>query len=407
MQTAKHDLMRNTNTLNVLECIMKRGPITKRDLQAETGLSWGSISNITNELLHKRVVTECKSTDSVIGRIPVKLDINGRENLIVGLDINIEGLTAVLIDLKCRVLNERRAGIARNEPAAILEQVKQLVNELIVDSHIGKPGLLGIGVAMQGAVDVTRGLSIFSPHFLNWNNVPIGSILEQEFDLPVYVEHDPNCMALAERWLGEAREVVSLLFLRLAMGIGMSIIINGEIYRGADGSAGEFGHTIINPGGPRCTCGNNGCLEAYASGSSILRKAVEGVTLGRAPVMSALAGGKTDFDLDLVIAAARQDDAYAKGLFEEAGAYLGVGISNLINIFNPDLVIISGKMAQCGELYLNRTQQVASEKAWKSSRINLAFSKLENNAAAIGAAAIYLQKIFKEDQRQILKAVFH
>lgn len=398
MQRAKHDSIRNTNTLIVLESIINSGPVTKREIQEKTCLSWGAVSNITNELLRKKIIVETKSSDSSVGRTPSQLDVNSSENLIIGLDINIEGITAVLIDLKCRVLKKISQEVLKTGAEDILKQVKLLVHLLLQDSHAEISGIIGLGVAMQGAVDTEKGISIFSPHFPNWENVPLKDILEKEFDIPVFVEHDPNCMALSERWMGAAKGVNNLLFIRLSMGIGMSIIINGELYKGADGSAGEFGHITMNPGGPRCSCGNYGCLEVYVSGSSIIQKAAEGLILGRFEILPGYTEAKKELGLKHIVAAARQGDGFAENLFQEAGIYLGIGISNLVNIMNPDLIVIGGEMAKCSDLFLDVTMETILQKAWKNSRVNVVTSKLENDSAAIGAAALFVQKLFNREK---------
>lgn len=402
MQTAKHDLMRNTNTLSILECIRQFGPITKREIQVRTGLSWGAISNIITDLFNKRVISETKSAESLIGRIPCKFDISNNDNLIIGVDINIEGLTAVLIDLKNRMIKSAKINIIKNDRDGILEQTKQIIHNLIKDSNVNKKKIIGIGVAMQGAVDAEKGISIFSPHFRGWQDVPVKDMLEKEFNIPVLVEHDPNCMALSERWMGAANGVNNLLFIRLSMAIGMSIIINGVLYKGLDGSAGEFGHVTMNPSGPKCSCGNYGCLETYVSGNNILQKAIEGIKIGRNTVLSGFLEHMQDLELVNVIEAARQGDDFACGLFDEAGIYLGIGISNLISILNPDLIIIGGEMIKCEDLFLKRTREVISQKAWKNSRVNLVTSRLENNSAAIGAATIFVQKIFSGEMLDVV-----
>lgn len=402
MRTAKHDLMRYTNTLSVLECIRQYGQVTKREIQEKTGLSWGAVSNIVGELLNKNVISETPSTDPIIGRTPLKYDIRSDNNLIIGVDINIEGLTAVLIDLKCRVLREIRAVVTRNDRESVLAQVKKMIHGLIKESKVDKERIIGIGIAMQGAVDAEKGISIFSPYFDGWENVPVSEILEQEFHIPVCVEHDPNCMALTEKWLGSTKDVNNFLFIRLSMGIGMSIIMNGEIYKGVDGSASEFGHITMNPGGARCTCGNYGCLEVYSSGRSLLRQVGEGIKLGRAPLAAELAKQDAKLDLGVAIAAAKQGDVFVRGLFDDAAVYLGIGISNLINIFNPDMIIIGGELAKYEDLYLDRVREIAGQKAWKNFRVNIVTSKFGSNSAAIGAAAVFIQKVFSGDIKEIL-----
>jgi len=389
--------MRNSNMLTILKCIKEYGPLTKRDIQNKTGLSWGAISNITNDLLKKRIIYEFKLSESLVGRTPSQLEINDKENLIIGIDINIEGLTAVLTDLKSRILKNIKVRIKNDSKEEIITQAKQLIYSIMQESGVQRYNILGIGVAMQGAVDIEKGISIFSPHFTDWTNVPVKGILEKEFGLPVYVEHDPNCMAMSEKWLGYAKDSKNFLFIRLSMGIGMSIIINGDIYRGADGSAGEFGHITMNPNGSRCYCGNYGCLESYASGRSILQKAEEGLKLGRTNVLKTLAGAVDEIDLATVATALRQGDDYLAGVFDDVGTYLGIGISNLINIFNPDLIVIGGELSKYSDLFMDRVRQLVNQKSWKGSRINIITSKFNDDSAALGASALIIQKFFNGD----------
>lgn len=402
MKTAKHDTMRNANTLSVLACIRDFGPLTKRDIQRRTGLSWGAVSIITSELLKKEIINENKSEEITVGRKPSNLDINGTRNLIVGVDINIEGLTAVTIDLRCKVLGIAREDIIKNDKEAIIAQVKGLIGRLLQATDIRLENVIGIGVAMQGAVDVDKGISIYAPHFENWQNVPLKDMLEEYFGITVYVEHDPNCMALSERWMGLARNVDNLLMIRLSMGVGMSILINGELYRGADGSAGEFGHITMNPGGVRCSCGNYGCLEAYASGTSILQRASEGLKLGRTSAQLNVEGSG-EITLAGVAAAARQGDAFINGLFDEAGIYLGIGISNLINLLNPQLIVIGGELVGYGDLFLDKAIDIATRRAWRNSRVRIERSRLGGNPASVGAAAMFIQKFFNGELAHIIQ----
>lgn len=398
-KAAKHDLMRTTNALSILETIVNHGPLTKREIQDNTGISWGAVSNIITDLHAKKIIEESKCQETGIGRTPSKYDISSSNNLFIGVDVNIEGLAAVLIDLKCRVLKSIRTNVVRNDPENILNQIKTLVRTLISENKLSSKKIIGIGVAMQGAVDAENGISIFSPHFENWKNVPLKDILEKEFGIDTYIEHDPNCMALSERWFGMAKGIKNLLFIRLSMGIGMSIIINGEIYRGADGSAGEFGHIIMNPSGPRCYCGNYGCLEVYSSGQSILNRTEEGIKLGRTNISE---GNNGELDFKSAVNAARQGDGYILSLFGEAATYLGVGISNLINIFNPDAIVLGGELSSYHDLFFEKVKEIVKQKAWKGSRTNLVTSKLGSDSAAIGAATLFIQKIFSGEINKIM-----
>jgi N-acetylglucosamine repressor len=152
----------------------------------------------------------------------------------------------------------------------------------------------------------------------------------------------------------------------------------------------------------RCTCGNYGCLETYVSGDSILQKAIEGVKLGRNTALSGLSKHVRELELEHIYKAARQGDEFAKGLFDEAGIYLGIGISNLINILNPDLIVIGGELTKCKDLYLDRTMEIVTKKVWKNSRVNLLISGLDSSSAAVGAALQFVQKIFHGEMPKVL-----
>lgn len=398
-----HDQMRLTNTVSVLNCIREYGPLTKRELQDKTGLSWGSISSITADLLHQKIIVECQKQSPYPGRNPKDLDISNLNNLLIGIDIRAEGITGVLTDLKCQIITKQKVKVmidnneAKNYPELILAHIRNMINGFIA-AHSSKR-IIGIGLAVQGAVDAERGISLFSPHIPGWTNIHLKELLEAEFKLPTLVEHDPNCMALAERWLTGIKNVKNMLLIRLTHGIGMSILINGEIYRGANGSAGEFGHTVMNTNGPKCTCGNFGCLETYASGWSLLQKVEEAMKLGRMNLPDNI----DKLDLDTIINAALHEEPYLKQLFEEMGIYLGVGISNLINILNPDIVIIGGELSKCNRLFMDKMQEMIAHNVWKSSKYAIRLAEVESEfAAAIGAAALFVQRIYSGELQFIM-----
>ncbi len=396
---AKHDLMRKANTLTILNYIKNNELVTKREIEDGTGLSWGTVSIITGELKEQGIITECSSSQTSLGRTPRELDFNSKTNLMIGIDINSRGITAVIIDLKCRVLNSIFKGIIQNDRASILQQAISMTHQLIQYLD-GAPHIIGIGVAMQGAVDTTRGISLFSPYFADWENIPLKEILEVEFGVPVFVEHDPNCMILAENWLGNVRQTDYMVLIRLSMGIGMSLMINQTVYKGADGTAGEFGHIAMNLNGPQCSCGNFGCLEAYSSGRSILAKAREGIKLGLSRKIE-LTEEDNNVNLSRVAQAARNGDVYLRGIFDSAAVYLGIGIANLIDLLNPGLVVLGGELAAYDDLLVQKAKEVASSRAWKHSRVQIMASKLGNDAAAIGAASIFVQKILLGDLEYI------
>lgn len=394
-KVVKHNSMRSTNTLALFECIRKYGPITKKEIQQHTGLSWGSISTIALELISKKLIVEIKSSETVVGRTPCLLDISSTDNFIIGVDVNLSGLTAVLIDLKCRIIKKTREEMSAPNKATILSKIKQMIAELIA-SVDDKNKIKGIGLALPGDIDTKEGVSVFVPHFDDFTKVPIKQILEDEFGIEVTIEHDPNCMALTERRMGLAQNVDNFMFIRLSMGIGMSIMMGGKIYRGLNGSAGQFGHITMNPDGPRCTCGNYGCLETYASCETILRKSREGMKMGRAPVLETLLSQGDRLTLATVAKAARGSDEFILSIFDDAATYLGIAIANVVNIFNPELIVLGGDLMNYQDIFLNKMRCFVDFKCWKNAKHPIEVSTFGSEAAAIGAALLFSDQIYKQ-----------
>ncbi len=392
-QAANHDMMRSANLLSVFNCIRRYGPITKKDIQQKTGLSWGSVSNITADLLEKHIISGRESTTTMLGRTPKGLDINLENNLIIGLDVNLLGLTGVVIDLKSRVkttLHEPLAGISEK---SIIPQAKAMIYRLM-ESVPDRDEVKGIAVSFPGHVDGQTGKSIKIQHFEGFSHLDIGGILEEEFGIGVTVEHDPNCIAVAEHLIGVAQDLDSFILVRLSRGIGMGIVTGGTIFAGYSGATGEIGHTVVNADGPRCQCGNHGCLESYSSVQAIMRASGEGMRLGLTPALNSLLESGKPMELETVAEAARRQDPYVLGIFHQAAAYAGVAIANVVNILDPQVVVLSGELVECEDIFLEKLQQTARRNVWRDSGVAFRVSHTHCQSAAVGAASLFIQKIF-------------
>lgn len=390
MQTAKHETMRSVNTSILLQCLRKSGPLTRNELQQKSGLSWGAVSNIVADLLSLRVFCERPIPSSHSGRKPFVVDINRRENLCVGVDIHMQGISCVVTDLRGERLVSLHRSIANASRQDVLDRAVQLVREAVEETDVPWSAFIGIGISVQGSIDRDKGLSVHSSHLPDWSNVPVRQVFEDAFSLPAILMHDAQAMSVAELW-NNVCNVHNLAFIRLDMGIGMAMMINDQIYSGGNGNASEFGHMIINPEGPLCTCGNHGCLEAYASGRSILRHAQS----GGAACNTHLSNDENECvqDLSLLVRAARGGSAFEAGLFQEMGTYLGIGIANLINMLDPDLVVLGGILSRYTDLYLDNTLAVVRQNVRNSNAIRVITSSLDSDGAAIGAALALLQQV--------------
>ena len=372
----------------IFECVRRNGPLTRREVQKITNLSWGTVSKVMAARINSKLFVEVVKAATKAGRSPTCIDINPDRNLILALDINVVGISAVVVSLKGDVKQMISENIESFEATEILKQVDMII-AMILGSYINTDcTVLGIGSALQGSVNVEEGISVFNPHFKNWKNIHIKEHLEKKFHLPVYVEHDPNCLALSELIFDQHDKIENAVFIRYGMGIGMSIIQDGQIVRGRDGNAGEIGHMIMIDDGETCYCGNNGCLETLASATSIIKAAGDEYLKGDGK----LSLKRRDIIKRLALEAENGNVKIA-GVFKKAGTFMGRGIANVVNILNPDQVILCGIMAQYSPLYADDLLTAAQNSIWSDSSLNIRYSTGDHFQVAVGAAGILVNNI--------------
>jgi glucokinase len=250
--------------------------------------------------------------------------------------------------------------------------------------------LAGAGVVAPGPVDWHSGHVMNPPNLPGWNDVPLGAILSERLGMPVVLENDANAAALGEYVAGAGRGARALVYITISTGIGGGLVFDGELYRGVSGAAGEVGHMVIEPDGPTCGCGNRGCLEALASGTGIARQGREALGRGQAPVLKRLceeAGGEASSVL--VARAAAEGDAGAQRILRVASRALGIGLGNLINLFNPDVIVIGGGAAQIGAALLAPAEGIMRQIAFPgpAAHVDVRHAMLEY-AAIQGAASL-------------------
>lgn len=387
--------IRRNNIRSLLTSIKENGPISKRDLQKFTGLSWGAVSSLTSKLYDYGYVVSAGKQETNVGRKPFELDINSEDFYIVGIDLNLSGLCGVITDIKGRIIQEWIRLFASNDYECIMNTLLSLLDEILVQKYAHK-SILGIGLAVQGNVDVEGGISVHFPQIRHWNNVPLKKILEERYGYFALLMHDPNCLMIAEQAFGTSFVSISqnAILLRIDNGIGMSIMSNGQLHLGFNGKAGEIGHIPMNKDGPVCLCGNRGCLEGYASGNGLVRRFVEQVNQGR----------KTNADIEnignlgykILAVAAQNGDELCMELFRQMGEYLGLALSILYNIFNPDLVVLYGDLTAYRKLFYDSMKRQLDDHLYNGIPAKLVFSQLGRNAAALGAAMVVSDKKIEE-----------
>jgi glucokinase-like ROK family protein len=394
-QIIDHETMKLGNQLLILRTIRATGPVSRVKLQKKTALSWGTITSSIKELLHKQIVREIGAVNTGVGRRPVELDMNTERNHIVGLRLGSTKIRAVLLDVKGSVVRESKEFVdAEANKDIILDQLITAAEKLLQSEGLNIVDIAGIGIAAPGALDAHSGVCLYAPHHPKWKNVALKRIFEERFNIPCFVDHVNNCSALGEMWFGGGKGIDNFLCVLLGTGISTGIIINGEVYRGVNCASGEFGHTCVVPRGPECACGRKGCLETYASGPALAHMAIEIAQNRKGSIFNSLIEGKLEtITAETVFQAANRGDADALRIFEKMGFYLGIGISNLINLFNPERIILSGQVAQAGKFFIPSLEHTIKEHAWHISQKSIEISNLENGAV-LGAAGVVLQEIY-------------
>ena len=288
---------------------------------------------------------------------------------VVGIDIGGTKLATVVADSTGQILSKvRKPTLAEKGPEYALQLLFDMVRETVELASLEQSSVSAIGVSCGGPLDTKTGVIYSPPNLPGWDALPLKAQLESEFQIPVTIENDANASALAEFRFGGGRGYGAVLYMTMSTGIGGGIVIDGQIYHGANDSAGEVGHQILLPDGPRCGCGKRGCLEALCSGPAIARRAQAAIQAQRAEGKASattllnLAGGHIeDVKSEYVLAAAQTGDALALQLVDETAYYMGWGIANLVNILNPDIVLLGTIAIAAGDLLINPIRKTVSE----------------------------------------------
>lgn len=394
--TGSFQLMKSLNRSLVLTTIRNEGPISRADIAKRVELTPPTVTNIVNELLEEKFVVESEVGTSSGGRKPILLKLNSQSFSIIGIDVGVNSIKTILTDLDATILCETK----RNMPpypdaAAFLTELAHSVAELL-DAAGHERQVIGIGVGMHGLVNPEEGVSVFAPN-LHLRNIRIRESLESSFGLPVYVENDVVAMALAEQWFGGGQNTDHFICVNIGVGVGAGIVLNRQIFHGSSYTAGEIGHTTVDLNGPRCSCGNYGCLQTLVSGPAIAEAVQNEIALGRrSSLTSSISGSLQSITGELVYEAAKSGDELSLETFRKAGRLLGISLTNMIHTLNPQKIILGGGVAQAGSLLIEPLTKTVKARALESSIANLTIetSQLGSRATAIGAVTIVLHRLF-------------
>lgn len=392
--------VRSYNRSLVLQTIRAYAPISRIELTELTSLTPTTITSLVDEFIRRGLVKEIGNVKGEIGRSRTLLSINNDSYYVLGIDLARTSISCGLVDLLGNLLVSKRvsSNLYQHFPIT-LNTLKDVVHSLFeeIEPRMRKK-VIAIGIGSPGPLSPSKGIIISPPNFTGWRDVPLKEIMEEEFDIPTFIENDAKACALGEKWFGSCRDIDNFVYLAIGTGVGAGIIINGEIYRGTGELAGELGHTTVDINGPQCSCGNFGCLEIYTSvGSLIERIKKKLINLVREDPLETLS---------IFYRTAREGNLQAIEILNDYCFWLGVGVVNAINTFSPQAVVLGREAIINGaDLIIPRVEKLVKERSFSISpeQTKILASNIGKDTGIIGAATIALYEFYKDPYRMIKK----
>ncbi|MFX3623416.1 MAG: ROK family protein [Ectobacillus sp.] len=384
-------LIKDLNRYLVLEYIRQNGQVSRTAIAKATKMGLSTVTNIVEELLQAKLVHEVGTADSTGGRKAVLLEFNKHYSYTFGVKIEEEQVRLALTNLCAEILDKRNISFEKGSgPAQVISLIVFHIKEIMKAHNLSVADLSGIGIASSGLINRQQG-TIVRSSILGWENISIcRQVSEQIESIPVYLDKNINAYTLAELSFGFGKQLSSFVCLSVGAGLGMTTVINGEIYSGSFGGAGEFGHTIVQMNGHLCHCGQQGCLEMYASEAYLQN---EGPFLKEyyphSPVDVYTFKGLRE--------AVEKQDPLALELMKRMGVHLGFGIVNIINSLNPSIIVLMGEGLEYAKYFLPYTLQTAQQNYFAAANLptEIVVSQIGNDSWLKGAALLAIRELFR------------
>lgn len=392
-QSQAVEIKKTGHKKHILRAIYFNGPLSNSELSKIIKLSTPKINSLLVELIEDGLVRELGRGDSSGGRRPNIYGLVEDGFYVVGITININRtIISIFNSNNQEVSGPHYFPIKMQSKLEIFHRVNEKLEEVVKESNIDREKILVAGIELPGLINQKLGINkTYFPEITN-----LYEELRKIFGIPVYFNHDSKVRTFAEQHFGLAKNKKNVLMLQVDWGLGLGIIINGKLYAGRSGFSGEFGHLPIADNGVLCSCGKQGCLETIVSATAIARMARQGIENGNSSLIESLVKGNLDkIDIAVVTQAANAGDQFAISLFSDVGHWLGRGIAYLIQIFNPELIIIGGRVAEASQFIMAPIQQAIHTFSNRdiSDDTEIKFSELGSKAGTMGAAAYALEKI--------------
>ena len=391
----------SANERSVLEGVFWAHGPSREALSARLAFSKTRANALVAGLIEQGWLDEVGLRASSGGRRAETLQLHRGLGVLLCADLGATSVDLAVLTPDLQVLARHAEPIdVRDGPAPVLSRVRTLMRELLARSGLKPKQVIAIGVGVPGPVDFASGQLVEPPLMPRWDSFSIRDDLRADYDAPVWVDNDVNLMALGELWRLK-RTLANFLVIKVGTGIGCGVVCHGEVYRGANGSAGDVGHICVDPDGPRCHCGNLGCVETMAAGPAIARAAAEAAQTGRSALLAERLQQQGELTPEDVGHASRAGDAAANGIVQSAGALIGQMLASVVNFFNPSHVFVGGGVTRIGPLFLASLRQSVYQRslALSTRHLEITVSPLGDQSGLIGAGVLAMQELLRGRER--------
>ncbi|WP_434787456.1 transcriptional repressor XylR [Bacillus velezensis] len=377
MDIADQAFVKKVNQKLLLNEILKNSPISRAKLSEMTGLNKSTVSSQVNTLMKENLVFEIGQGQSSGGRRPVMLVFNKKAGYSVGIDVGVDYVNGILTDLEGTIVLDQHHHSECNSPEITKDILIEMIHHFIANMPQSPYGLIGIGICAPGLIDKNQKI-VFAPN-ANWRDIDLKSFIQKKFNVPVFIENEANAGAYGEKVFGAAKNHDNIIYASIGTGIGIGVMINNHLYRGVGGFSGEMGHMTIDFKGPKCSCGNRGCWELYASEKALL---------------TSLQTKEKKVSSQDIIDLAHLNDVGTLQALQNFGFYLGIGLTNILNTFNPQAIILRNSIIESHPMVLHSIKSEVSSRIYSQldNSYELLPSTLGKNAPALGMSSIVIDQ---------------
>lgn len=394
-RTGDLKLIQELNRSIVFDTIRKYGPISRSEIAKRNKISPTTVTSAVNELLKGGWVYEGEQGASSGGRKPILLHFSPDSHFIIGVSITNSSLFIGKLNIEAKLCEHRSYEVDGKKGAALIDDLlDQIESFLQAQSDLEK--CIGISIVTPGIVDYESGVIRYNSKLM-LIDVPLKEMVEKRLGVKTWLDNDTNAIALAEKEIGRYDDSENLLYIMIGEGVGAGIVLNGKVFRGNQGGAGEFGHTTVERGGIRCECGNKGCIENYVSWPALYSRIITSVTRKQQTEMIEMTSGNLDqITPEILLKASRNRDRLAVDILEDTASFLSTGIINIVNLFNPDLIILGGEVARNNDFLVSKVKEIVINQALKTNTdaLEVDGSSLGEHFDLIAAANIVLHEQF-------------